>query len=495
MWKDKFLTYIKEVDSAYERGLLEKEQGPATVRMVDFLDSHPEEPVISISKETSREEAKEMRWRLQHWNRANGGLLNLFNQSLTNMFLTGLPDNVSNMRPCDIWKELEIKYGAGDAGGVIELRRQWDRIIASNWSDLGVLFVQLKKVRNEINRKMSGLVGREIVSEHWLCTEVLAQLPSDFWGSSISLTEEWFTVEDVEVSLWCVFVDRSKKWINNLTNKRPPVAINVAKKFTGRKRTQDQAEGESSSCYYCFEPGHRKKDCPIMAKDRDPGRAGGQLFRSNIQTGSNAKKKRLMTVKKKAATKLENPKVETKDEEMTAPEAHVYDENLAKVIADADEFESKEKVSISDGDEQEDKPPTQMDMDTEVRRKFGGYLSMLKGLHATDSVWVIDTGAGHAISSDGRWFSYLTKGQPHTFEYGNGGASMSALQGTVRLNVLKPQGNDSDISIKNVAFDKKCGSNLLSTYYFATQGYWHIQAKTGEFLCCLIVITDPYLLR
>ncbi|KAE9248903.1 hypothetical protein PF001_g3775 [Phytophthora fragariae] len=72
-----------------------------------------------------------------------------------------------------------------------------------------------------------------------------------------------------------------------------------------------------------------------------------------------------MTVKKKAATKLENPKVETKDEEMTAPEAHVYDENLAKVIADADEFESKEKVSISDGDEQEDKPPTQMDMDTE----------------------------------------------------------------------------------------------------------------------------------
>ncbi|KAE9120002.1 hypothetical protein PF005_g19281 [Phytophthora fragariae] len=31
MWKDKFLTYIKELDSAYERGLLEKEQGPATV--------------------------------------------------------------------------------------------------------------------------------------------------------------------------------------------------------------------------------------------------------------------------------------------------------------------------------------------------------------------------------------------------------------------------------------------------------------------------------
>ncbi|KAE8962781.1 hypothetical protein PR001_g29596 [Phytophthora rubi] len=365
MWKDKFLTYIKELDSAYERGLLEKEQGPATVRMVDFLDSHPEEPVISISKETSKEEAKEMRWRLQHWNRANGGLLNLFNQSLTNMFLTGLPDNVSNMRPCDIWKELEIKYGAGDAGGVIELRRQWDRIIASNWSNLGALFTQLKKVRNEINRKMAGLVGKEMVSEHWLCMEVLAQLPSEFWGSSISLTEEWFTVENVEVSLRRVFADRSKKEINNLTNKRHPVAINVAKKFTGKKRTQDQAEGGSSSCYYCFGMGHRKKDCPVMAKDRDPGRAGGQLFRSNIRTEPNAKKKRLMSVKKGAATKPKKPKVEATDEEMTTLEAHVYDENLAKAIADADEFEFKEKVPVSDGEEQEDKPLTQMDMDTE----------------------------------------------------------------------------------------------------------------------------------
>ncbi|EGZ12287.1 hypothetical protein PHYSODRAFT_514855, partial [Phytophthora sojae] len=38
------------------------------------------------------------------------------------------------------------------------------------------------------------------------------------------------------------------------------------------------------------------------------------------------------------------------------------------------------------------------------------------------------------------------------------------------------------VSIKNVAFDKECGSNLLSAYYLATQGYRHIQAKTGEYL-------------
>ncbi|KAE9354382.1 hypothetical protein PF008_g4567 [Phytophthora fragariae] len=133
-----------------------------------------------------------------------------------------------------------------------------------------------------------------------------------------------------------------------------------------------------------------------MAKDCDPGRAGGQLFRSNIRMEPNAKKIRLMTVKKGAATKPKKPKVAAKDEEMTTPEAHV---NLAKAIADADEFEFKEKASVRDGDEQEDKSPTQMDMYTEVRKKIGGYVSMLKGLDATDNLWVVDTGAGHAISS------------------------------------------------------------------------------------------------
>ncbi|KAE8954755.1 hypothetical protein PF010_g31974, partial [Phytophthora fragariae] len=72
-----------------------------------------------------------------------------------------------------------------------------------------------------------------------------------------------------------------------------------------------------------------------------------------------------MSVKKGAATKPKKPKVEATDEEMTTLEAHVYDENLAKAIADADEFEFKEKVPVSDGEEQEDKPLTQMDMDTE----------------------------------------------------------------------------------------------------------------------------------
>ncbi|GMF19217.1 unnamed protein product [Phytophthora fragariaefolia] len=129
--------------------------------------------------------------------------------------------------------------------------------------------------------------------------EVLALLPSEFWGSSISMTKEWFTIENVEISLRRVFGDRSKKEITMVTDKRRPVAINVVKKTSGRKRNQDDSSVQGSDeCFYCFHTGHRKADCPVKVKDRDPNRQGGPLFRTDIRKLPGVgKKKRLMTVK------------------------------------------------------------------------------------------------------------------------------------------------------------------------------------------------------
>jgi hypothetical protein len=202
-----------------------------------------------------------------------------------------------------VWKELEQRYGLGDAGGVIELRRQWERLTTSNWSDLGTLFAQLKKLRNDINRKMKGLVGGEMVTETWLYMEVLALHPSELWGSSISMTKEWFTIENVKISLRRVFGDRSKKEIAVLMEKRRPVAINVVKKATGKKRNQDEAPvAGSDECFYCFNTGHRKADCPVKTKYRDPSRQGGSLIRKNIRTLPGGKKKRVMAGKKARKT-------------------------------------------------------------------------------------------------------------------------------------------------------------------------------------------------
>ncbi|KAG6623142.1 uncharacterized protein IUM83_12361 [Phytophthora cinnamomi] len=90
MWEDKFFAYTKEQDQIYERGVLEKDEIPASELMVDFLDGHPEEPAITIGEATARDEGKELRWRRQHWTRANSVIRNLLNQSATNIFLSGL---------------------------------------------------------------------------------------------------------------------------------------------------------------------------------------------------------------------------------------------------------------------------------------------------------------------------------------------------------------------------------------------------------------------
>ncbi|EEY56924.1 uncharacterized protein PITG_10464 [Phytophthora infestans T30-4] len=69
MWRDTVLTHIETLDEKYQRGLLRKDQPEAT--------------------------AKRKRWPHQHWTRARSELLNLFNQALPNVFLSGLPDQVT----------------------------------------------------------------------------------------------------------------------------------------------------------------------------------------------------------------------------------------------------------------------------------------------------------------------------------------------------------------------------------------------------------------
>ncbi|GMF48310.1 unnamed protein product [Phytophthora fragariaefolia] len=100
-----------------------------------------------------------------------------------------------------------------------------------------------------------------------------------------------------------------------------------------------------------------------MAKDRNTKRPGGALFRSNIRTGPSAKKKRVLAVKKGAASK----KKIANGSDMTTAEADVYDQQLAKAIEDADEFAFDENVPVSEGEETEDKVFNPMDIDAEVR--------------------------------------------------------------------------------------------------------------------------------
>ncbi|GMF35624.1 unnamed protein product [Phytophthora fragariaefolia] len=170
------------------------------------------------------------------------------------------------------------------------------------------------------------------------------------------MAAEWFTI---------VFSDRSKKEINMLTLKVRAVMINVAKRSTGQKRSQvDSTSLEPDNCFYCFEDGIRKKDCPAMGLDRDPKSAAGALLLSNIQIAPSAKKKRVMAVKKGAASKKKN----TNGSNITTAEAHAYDRQLAKAIEDADELAYDENVPVRVGEEIEGNVFNPMDIDDKIRK-------------------------------------------------------------------------------------------------------------------------------
>ncbi|POM79131.1 Hypothetical protein PHPALM_3262 [Phytophthora palmivora] len=148
--------------------------------MAAFQKSNPEKPA-SPTTETGKQQAFTMRGELQ----------DLSNQVLPNLFLSTLPDEVSSMD----YPVTQEGLWPGDASGLIELTGASATLTRSPWRDLRTLFAQPKKANDEINRKTRRLLGQDMVTESWLCVEVLSQLPSKFWASLISMKKEDFTVE------------------------------------------------------------------------------------------------------------------------------------------------------------------------------------------------------------------------------------------------------------------------------------------------------------
>ncbi|KAE8967423.1 hypothetical protein PF011_g27563 [Phytophthora fragariae] len=349
MWKDKLLTHVNSLDHEYQTKLLEKRQPEAKVLMADFLRSNPEKPA-SPTTEISEQKMLEMRWDVAHWKRGRGDLQNLLNRVLPNFFLSTLPDVVSSMDPCEVIRLLE--KGQGDAAGLIELTRSLTKLTRTPWHDLRTLFAQLKKARNEINRKTRKLFNQDMVSESWLCVEVLSQLPSEYWASSISMTKEDFTVDKVEGALRRIFGEKSKKDVGLMDKTQVTHINNIRTKVVGQKRKPTSTEGDRS-CFYCFEAGHFKSDCPAKAADRDPNRQGGPLFRTDIKTAPGAKKAKKVAINTLKAVVAEGQKKLGKDDR-TSLEKSQEDQLM-------DDINSLDPEMQDEGMSAETPPPKDMD--------------------------------------------------------------------------------------------------------------------------------------
>lgn len=69
----------------------------------------------------------------------------------------------------------------------------------------------------DINSKNRKLLNQDMVTDSWLCIDCCFQLPRELRASSISITKEGFTVDQVEGISHRIYGDNSKNedvWIN-----------------------------------------------------------------------------------------------------------------------------------------------------------------------------------------------------------------------------------------------------------------------------------------
>jgi hypothetical protein len=201
-------------------------------------------------------------------------------------------------------------------------------------------------------------------------------------------------------------MDRSGKQVSH-------VHVNLLQKK--RKGAPDES---SNICFYCGKSGHFKPECVIMQADRDPNRPGGPIYRTDTKTAPGAYKAKVARLKRAKTVNVVKMKEPTQAPESSPTineELSGYsDEELLREFPDGPDVPMSDAGSI-DIDR----------MEHEVSQKYKAYLLSLKGLKVTDTLWIVDTGAGHGITPNRAWFKNLTGTCTQTFVYGNNSTSKS----------------------------------------------------------------------
>ncbi|DAZ99303.1 TPA: hypothetical protein N0F65_005471, partial [Lagenidium giganteum] len=286
------------------------------------------------------------------------------------------------------------------------------------WKNLRTLFVHLKELRNSINMKTRTLMGEDM-------------LPSEFWASSITMDKDKVKVEHVWCQLRMVFGDKCKKDISVHLDKWAPTPINNV-----NKKRKSQPDVTPASVPHHEERSRFKPSCSVQAS-----------------TASEP-------IRQQRDREAEGTAKPTKLEESDAS-------------GDLGVINDLNCMDLSDSDSQMQDGLDELKF--VVCHNNVDYLRRLKQMKVT-------VGPGRAITSDKRWFVALQRGQAQAFVYGNNTTSSTEAIGTVRIDLLMPQMKFGSLSVRNVALDPQCGSNIISASCLPQQGFRFLQSKRGDFL-------------
>ncbi|KAG3000970.1 hypothetical protein PC121_g14697 [Phytophthora cactorum] len=107
-----------------------------------------------------------------------------------------------------------------------------------------------------MNRKLKSIIGKEMITGTMMWNQVVAQLPSEIWASSIELSEGAFTVENMECALKQSLGDMPKKMIigtgesSSVTRSNHVKKDRVMRGYNTKERKWDTGGVQEQRCFY-----------------------------------------------------------------------------------------------------------------------------------------------------------------------------------------------------------------------------------------------------
>ncbi|KAG6623665.1 uncharacterized protein IUM83_01806 [Phytophthora cinnamomi] len=206
------------------------------------------EDMLRTSCEISRpmhtddaEAQRPYKWQLANLNEQDTYIRSLLNQTLPRSYMESLRVLFNDESLPVAWKRLETVSGQSNAHAMAAMIARFDEALAIVFASVGDIVLCVKEARNRINRHLrEALDGVAMIPNQYMAINVLALLPSQYWGNQ----------------------------------------------HLGKRKARGVERKRKDECFYCDGGynrdglAHMKRDCPAVKKDRSLTVYRINIFRS-----------------------------------------------------------------------------------------------------------------------------------------------------------------------------------------------------------------------